>query len=380
MDKIISIATILIDPVLLAVTVIYIYGFVAQISTNRTFRYLLMGVTFGLGSIFVMLTPLEFADGVIIDMRNLLVGLSSAFFGIIGGGVTVLIAITTRILIGGDGAASGVLGIMLAGSGGLIWAYFIRGKISNHSQESAVLGLMISAHLLAIFTLPADLIWRFWVEIAPVLVVFNLLGAILIGSLLNREEKLATKNEALLDAATTDPLTRLYNRRSAVKAYETLQELHKESHGTAMLCFDVDNFKAVNDTYGHVFGDAVLAEVSSRVGKALRPADIFSRLGGDEFLIILPTVTLEETQSIAERCRAVIASETIVKDGQSAAVTISVGAEWLPDRPDFLTFVARADEALYHAKHLGRNCVALAWQGAARSAHALADRPIRRAI
>ena len=380
MDKIISIATILIDPVLLAVTVIYIYGFVAQISTNPTFRYLLMGVTFGLGSIFAMLTPLEFADGVIIDMRNLLVGLSSAFFGIIGGGVTVLIAITTRILIGGDGAAPGVLGIMLAGSGGLIWAYFIRGKISNHSQESAVLGLMISAHLLAIFTLPADLIWRFWVEIAPVLVVFNLLGAILIGSLLNREEKLATKNEALLDAATTDPLTRLYNRRSAVKAYETLQELHKESHGTAMLCFDVDNFKAVNDTYGHVFGDAVLAEISSRVGSALRPADIFSRLGGDEFLIILPTVTLEETQSIAERCRAIIASETIVKDGQSAAVTISVGAEWLPDRPDFLTFVARADEALYHAKHLGRNCVALAWQGAARSAHALADRPIRKAI
>lgn len=373
MDKVISIAAILIDPLLLSIAVIYIYGFVARVSTNLTTRYLIMGITFGFGAVFAMMTPLEFADGIIIDMRNLLVGLSAAFFGVIGGGVTLVMAVLTRLMLGGGGAIPGIVGITLSGIAGMVWAYWIREKFKSTSKATAILGLMISAHLLSIFTLPPEIMWRLWIEIAPLLLIFNLIGAILIGGLLNREENLATEAVALLDAATTDPLTRLHNRRSAVKAYEALPPPRKESHGTAMLCFDVDNFKSVNDTHGHVFGDAVLAEISDRISTALRPTDIFSRLGGDEFLIILPAVTLEETQAIAERCRVAVASSQVKKDTQSAPVTISIGAEWLPERPEFLAFVARADEALYQAKRLGRNCVALAWQGATRSAQALVD-------
>ena len=366
-------ATILIDPVLLAIAVIYVYGFIARISPNPTLRNICMGATFGLGALFAMLTPIEFADGVIIDMRNLLVGLSGAFFGILGSAIAITIAIATRIYLGGSGALAGCLGIVLAGLAGLIWARFFRNKLKSSTKENVILGVIISSHLVAILILPVEIRWHLLLEIAPILVVFNLLGSILIGSLLAREESLIAENEALFDAATTDPLTRLHNRRSAVSAYENLPQTKVTSHGTAMLCIDVDNFKSVNDSYGHPFGDAILSQISDRVGKTLRPTDIFSRLGGDEFLIILPSVTHEETMAIAERCRALIAAEAMSHEDNSAPVTISIGAEWRSDRPDFLTFVAKADGALYQAKRLGRNCVALAWQNASFAAQALSD-------
>jgi len=375
MDTLLNIATIMFDPMLLAITVIYVYGFVARVSLNSSVRSLIMGVTFGFGAMFAMLTPMVFADGVIVDMRNLLIGLSGAFFGVFGAIATVFIAITTRIVLGGDGALAGIVGMILSCSAGLFWANSIKGKLNRASKDHAALGLMISVHVLAVFFLPSHIALQMLAQIAPILILFNLIGAILIGGLLTREEALIAENEALVNAATTDPLTRLHNRRSAMQAYEDLPAIKKESHGTAMLCFDIDKFKTINDSHGHVFGDAVLAEISQRIDRVLRPTDIFSRLGGDEFLVILPSVTRDETQAIAERCRAEIAEEAVNHDDRFAPVTISVGAEWLPDRPEFVTFLARADDALYKAKRLGRDCVAFAWQNAAQAAQTLTEPP-----
>jgi diguanylate cyclase len=371
-------ATILIDPMLLAIAVIYTYGFIVRFTPSIQVRQWVMGLTFGLGALFAMATPMVFADGVIIDMRSLLVGLSSAFFGLPGAVVAGIIGLVTRFIIGGDGAVSGMIGITLAVGAGSVWAAYVRQKLKTRTMEHVCLGLMISVHLMSIPALPSDIMWPVMFQIAPILMAFNFVGAILIGSLLTREEELAAENKALVNAATTDPLTRLHNRRSAVAAYENLPTPQAADHGIAMLCFDIDNFKTVNDTYGHVLGDVVLSEISTRIGKTLRPTDVFSRLGGDEFLIILPSVTNEETQRIAERCREVIAQEAVIHDGQAISVTISIGAEWLADRPDFLTFVASADEALYQAKKLGRNCVAFTWQNATFAAQALRQQPQER--
>ena len=364
-------AAILMDPILLAIAVIYAYGFIIRLSPARRMRDAIMGFVFGLGALFAMMTPMVFADGVIVDMRNLIIAISAAFFGVFGALIAGAIGIATRIYIGGGGALAGTVGICLAATAGLIWANYVRNKLGNATKEHLILGLMASAHLLGIAVLPSGIAWQLLTEMAPILFIFNVLGALLIGCLLNREEGLFAENEALFDAATTDPLTRLHNRRSAVAAYEQLPIPKILNHGTAMLCFDVDNFKAVNDSHGHIFGDAVLAEISSRISGILRPSDVFSRLGGDEFLIILPSVTHHETQNIAERCREVIAQSAMVDSSTRVPVTISVGAEWLPDRPDFLTFVARADAALYEAKRLGRNCVAFAWDNAALAAQTL---------
>jgi len=367
MNSLIQTAEILIDPLLLVIAVIYIYGFIVRHLPNALLLKVVMGLTFGIAVIFAMMMPIVFADGVIVDLRNLLVGLSSAFFGVPGAIISGAIALLTRFHLGGSGAAAGMIGIAIASCAGLAWAKFVRGKMKNIGVELVLLGIIISSHLLAVIILPAPVMWLVVSEMVPILLVLNLIGAVLIGSLMIREEGLAAENVALFNAASTDPLTRLHNRRSAVAAYNTLPLPKIGDYGTAMLCFDVDNFKTVNDTYGHVLGDRVLSEISDRISKTLRPTDVFSRLGGDEFLIILPSVTNEETRQIAERCREVIAQAAVVDVGTTVPVTISVGVEWLTERPDFLTFVARADEALYQAKKLGRNCVSFAWQNAAQS-------------
>lgn len=371
MTSLLKTAVILIDPMLLAIAVIYIYGFIVRLTSKTWVHQTTMGFTFGIGAVLAMFTPIVFADGIIIDMRSLLVGLSGAFFGIPGAIIAGAMGLATRFYLGGTGAASGMLGIAIAAIAGPIWAYKVRNRMSKSALSYVVLGLVISSHLIAVAVLPSEMMWKLIYEIVPVLLAFNLVGAVLIGSLMSREEGLAAENIALFNAATTDPLTRLHNRRSAVAAYDAMPPPIESDHGTAMLCFDVDNFKAVNDTFGHVLGDKVLAEISTRIGKILRPSDVFSRLGGDEFLIILPSVTEEETCRIAERCRQIIAQTAIVDSGGAMSVTISIGAEWLSDRPDFLTFVARADEALYQAKKLGRNCVAFAWENTANVAQAL---------
>ncbi len=371
MTSLLKTAVILIDPMLLAIAVIYIYGFIVRLTSKTWVHQATMGFTFGIGAVLAMFTPIVFSEGIIIDMRSLLVGLSGAFFGIPGAVIAGAMGLATRFYLGGTGAASGMLGIAIAAIAGPIWAYKIRGKMSKSALSYVVLGLVISSHLFAVAVLPTEMMWKLIYEIVPVLLAFNLVGAVLIGALMSREEGLAAENIALFNAATTDPLTRLHNRRSAVAAYDAMPPPIESDHGTAMLCFDVDNFKAVNDTFGHVLGDKVLAEISTRIGKILRPSDVFSRLGGDEFLIILPSVTEEETCRIAERCRQIIAQTAIVDSGGAMSVTISIGAEWLSDRPDFLTFVARADEALYQAKKLGRNCVAFAWENTANVAQAL---------
>ncbi|MBB5723042.1 diguanylate cyclase [Loktanella ponticola] len=373
MNSLLQTAEILVDPMLLAIAVIYIYGFIVRLTPNTYVHQIVMGVTFGVGAIFAMLMPITFADGVIIDMRNLLIGLSSAFFGIPGAIIAGGMGLVTRFYIGGSGAIAGMTGIAIATCAGLFWAHFVRGKLKMQGFELVLLGLLICTYLLAVVLLPTTIMWSAIYELIPVLIVFNVVGTVLIGSLMIREEGLAAENAALLNAATTDPLTRLQNRRSAVAAYNALPIPKNSRHGIAILCFDVDNFKIINDTYGHVWGDKVLAEISDRISKTLRPTDVFSRLGGDEFLIILPAVTEAETQQIAERCRDVIAQTDIADAGETMNVTISVGAEWLSERPDFLTFVARADEALYHAKKLGRNCVSFAWLNTATAAQAFSQ-------
>jgi diguanylate cyclase len=366
---------ILIDPMLLAVAVIYVYGVVVRLTSQKLIHKAVIGLTFGIGAILAMLTPLVLTDGFSVDTRCLLVGLSGAFFGIpaavIAGGLTV----AARIAIGGDGLSAGITAIALATCAGPIWARYIRNKVTSPGVEYILLGFVISSHLFAAALLPQAMIWSFLTTLAPILVVFNLLGAILVGTLIAREEGLIVENLALRNAATTDPLTRLHNRRSAVAVYKSLPPPRKMDHGTAMLCFDVDKFKTVNDTYGHVFGDKVLEEISRRISLTLRPSDVFSRLGGDEFLIILPSVTEDETSRIAERCREVIAQSEITHEGHSVTVTVSIGAEWLADRPDFMTFVARADEALYRAKNLGRNCVSHAWENVAVATQSLNQHP-----
>lgn len=160
--------------------------------------------------------------------------------------------------------------------------------------------------------------------------------------------------------AALDPLTGVYNRRFGM---ERLREEFGRAVRVAMplgvLMFDIDHFKTVNDTYGHLAGDRVLIQVAKTARMALREGDILLRYGGEEFLVILPAASKENARAIGERMRRMV-EETSVADGdQMIRVTISVGVTSHPelDVADAQDLVKRADESLYLAKDAGRNRV-----------------------
>jgi diguanylate cyclase (GGDEF)-like protein len=151
----------------------------------------------------------------------------------------------------------------------------------------------------------------------------------------------------LRNLAMIDPLTGLYNRRFAEQRLAAeVARSERRGHPLTVLTLDLNNFKEINDTYGHPAGDQVLQEFASRLNKVIRGSDLAVRLGGDEFLVVLPECTLEQLKLVLERLR----SFELEWQGQKIPVTFSAG--WkdyeMGDRPEEM--LARADQALYASK------------------------------
>lgn len=182
------------------------------------------------------------------------------------------------------------------------------------------------------------------------------------------QERLRATYEISLSMALTDSLTGLYNRRYLEVHLEKLLQKNQDSRKSlAVLLMDIDHFKRVNDTHGHAVGDEVLKIFSHRLKDKLRSFDLVARLGGEEFVVILPDVTLARAQSIAERLRLLIAEDEFAcgVPGGHLNVTTSIGAAFIdPGAHTVADVLARADKCLYEAKQAGRNCVV--FEGAGR--------------
>ena len=167
-----------------------------------------------------------------------------------------------------------------------------------------------------------------------------------------------------LRMAVIDPLTGLYNRRYAIPQLTHVAERAAED-GTvfAVMVVDLDRFKSVNDRYGHAGGDAVLVEISSRLSANLRATDMLARIGGEEFLIVLPNTTYAEAQTAAERlCRVVKDRPVTVTGGPPLHITVSIGVAFSGECAPLETVAAiidRADQALLTAKSEGRDQVTI---------------------
>ncbi len=159
--------------------------------------------------------------------------------------------------------------------------------------------------------------------------------------------------------ALSDPLTGADNRRSFLEkgAYELLRS-RRYNHSFSFLMMDIDHFKAVNDTYGHQVGDEVLKELVSQSTKIIRATDIFGRLGGEEFAVILPETDDETAREMGERLRKELSKLSVKSDQGEIQVSVSIGLAMLEDDTDTLVaIIGRADSALYKAKETGRNCL-----------------------
>jgi len=163
------------------------------------------------------------------------------------------------------------------------------------------------------------------------------------------------QSEALLD-----PLTGLKNRRGLERA---VQELTDSLDRSALLVIDVDHFKVVNDTHGHLLGDRVLRAIGQVLQANIKGRDISARLGGEEFAVLLLGTSGQGAQVLAEQIRLAVARGRIRRiDGTelSGAITVSIGIATAQTNEDFDSLLARADAALYRAKRDGRNLVRLA--------------------
>jgi two-component system cell cycle response regulator len=174
----------------------------------------------------------------------------------------------------------------------------------------------------------------------------------------------AIENARLYSLATIDDLTGLTNKRAWVmRLEETIQLAVRHEVSTSVLLLDLDHFKAVNDTFGHLAGDHVLTMLGSCVQQHLRRSDVAGRYGGEELVVLLPHTSAQGALAIAERLRGAVEQLQVQWKGQGVAVTVSIGTASLPHLAvqtpeDLVTDIfTRADRALYEAKRQGRNRV-----------------------
>ncbi len=169
---------------------------------------------------------------------------------------------------------------------------------------------------------------------------------------LTEELKKSRKN------ASIDFLTKIANRATFNRAVsDFVNDFYTRGYPFALLMIDIDNFKKINDTYGHQIGDYVLKELASLLKSQLRPRDIIARYGGEEFAVLLPGVTFSQAVKIAERLRSSVEKHLFRCKGVEIPVTISVGVAMMRDGLDPFSLVEKADKALYLAKRLGKNTV-----------------------
>ncbi|MFO0754408.1 MAG: diguanylate cyclase [Thermodesulfovibrionales bacterium] len=210
------------------------------------------------------------------------------------------------------------------------------------------------------YTEPLELVYN-----GRVLYVYrrNVIGrdGMLIGEILDFIDMTAEKNyqERLRLLAVTDPLTGLHNRRYVLdKLEEEFYESRRYGRTLSLLLIDIDNFKRINDTFGHPVGDEVLMELSAVLESDRRKSDVVGRLGGEEFIVVMPHTALYDAVAMAERLRERISAYPFKALPAALFLTVSIGvaslAEAVRGTGDLLK---SADTALYRAKARGKNCV-----------------------
>jgi diguanylate cyclase (GGDEF)-like protein len=200
-------------------------------------------------------------------------------------------------------------------------------------------------------------------------IVLNLLLAF--GYIMMMAERLEKR---LRNLADTDYLTGMNCRRAFVEQVErVLARAQIDRHSVSMILLDIDDFKKINDTYGHIAGDEVLRDFASNMNDFFRVGDVLGRIGGEEFGVVLANVTTDQAAAIAERLRQVFEASLIDIGKRHIQAKVSIGvASSAEGRSSFEELYHRADEGLYEAKKCGKNCVRIAAENGPEKLQAMA--------
>jgi diguanylate cyclase (GGDEF)-like protein len=176
--------------------------------------------------------------------------------------------------------------------------------------------------------------------------------------LAKNQAELVLANERLAELATRDPLTSAFNRRHFLEVVEDeIARSRRSGRPFTLLLIDADNFKSINDDFGHMAGDEVLRKLVQRLGAQLRTNDVMARYGGEEFVVLLADTSLRDGLQLAERLRTEAANSRTTYGGHVITGTISIGATEATGKESIDDLMHKADEALYAAKNAGRNRV-----------------------
>lgn len=179
-----------------------------------------------------------------------------------------------------------------------------------------------------------------------------------VGMVLLAHDRLSERMERL---ATFDDLTGVLSRRAFIARAEAITRATAAAKSTfSIAILDIDNFKSINDRYGHAAGDVALAHVASLISHAVRASDVVGRIGGEEFALLLPSETKEAAGHLVDRLRAIIAASGSCVPDRDVVSTLSAGVDAFREGDTLASVMARADAALYAAKANGRNCVVVA--------------------
>lgn len=173
-------------------------------------------------------------------------------------------------------------------------------------------------------------------------------------------KKLEQVNAELIDMSHKDHLTQVYNRRFFAEQSRKIQLYSQRNNNTpfCLVTLDIDKFKKINDTYGHLFGDEVIIKVAHIVESQIRESDIVARFGGEEFVVLLQNCDLKGAFEVAEKIRKSIENTSIsLHNNEDVHCTVSLGIAQFKeeDKDNLENTLSRADKALYEAKNNGRN-------------------------
>lgn len=223
-------------------------------------------------------------------------------------------------------------------------------SLGGTGQHSCTYRLVVAAKVLGQVTLmrdtPFDADETFELEYLLCSLVYPLANAIMY--------------KDAVESALKDPLTGIYNRAAMDAAIKReIQLARRYVKPLALIVMDIDNFKSINDTYGHTVGDCVLQQVAASIEGCIRGTDLLSRYGGEEFTVLLNNTEEKGALLLAERIRTGVEIATCAPNGTPINVTISLGIACLQDVDDDKRLFDKADKALYQAKLEGKNCTRL---------------------
>lgn len=266
---------------------------------------ILAGLAFGLGAAVSMLTPFLLPHDLLLDLRALFIGLVTGLVGPLAGAIALLLACVTRVVIGGATAGAGLAALTLTFAFALIWRHILRDRLGRddlHGIALSTLSLTMSVSLLLLLPFFPDQLRSIFATPFPYLVVGgHLAGTLGLGSLLLSARRILDDQRQLARLANTDPLTGLLNRRGLISRYGKWQANTTGEQDGLFALADIDEFKAINETFGHEIGDACLQRAGAALAAILPNNGLVARIGGDEFVIAALSLPRETADALTHR-------------------------------------------------------------------------------